>query len=341
MKTHRLLSLMLVCCMFMALLVPVGAVGATKHSELTLEIEKFIFDTVYTQEVYDLHNHSSISLGNRIFTYVVKSSGEDGFSIADVQYYPIMDNNTVVGIVGATEVDGVNIFSYSEGYSEQLNSVLQENESIALLGNGAKLSVISAADAQKYPGIYFSNPSAKTALISRHQASYALPSSYSCIVPQKLQESNEMLCWAACTASFGQYYTGINMTAHEVADDLGIDASAGGTPMDVIEGLESIYSLNSNMIIDGGIMSYITICKKICENRPIIAGIESANGTDHMVIIDGYSSGSNYSALMFMEPDGGQTTIALSNTEPITIPLAGSSWEIIGTLWYSGLRKNT
>lgn len=55
---------------------------------------------------------------------------------------------------------------------------------------------------------------------------------------------NNQLCWAACTAMVGNYKKGLNKSAKNIADTMGIDYNDGGGSGDVRDALKKVYSLS-------------------------------------------------------------------------------------------------
>lgn len=299
--------------------------------DLVGEISHFICDIVVPfGNDYTINGCDEVQLGMAIPTYIMEGNfnSQSYYNVAEVQYYPVFSEGNVIGLVGVTQ-DGAgdHVFSYSEGYSEQVNSVLTDNAEIALIGDGRSLTAVASSGqvASKRSVPSGVNPTVELATISiTINAEEALRNSRATnlAVPTKFQ-SEGWDCWAACAACIGQYYTGINKSSIQVADAVGIHtyASAGQTR----DAIQSVYRVSTTYY--EGSLSVSGVMDTISNDRkPILAGVVFPGYIGHMVVINGWTVVGTSPALSFMDPAAGPTMATLSTSYPIMIPLGGNMY---------------
>ncbi len=299
--------------------------------DLVGEIRRFISDIVVPfGNDYTINGCDEVQLGMAIPTYIMEENfnSQSYYNIAEVQYYPVFSEENVIGLVGVAQ-DGAGdyVFSYSEGYSEQVNSVLADNAQIALIGDGRSLKAV--ASSEQVTGIRSEtsgvNPAEELSTISiTGNAEEASRSSRAgnLAVSTKFQSDN-WDCWAACVACIGQYYTGINKSSIQVADAVGIHtyASAGQTR----DAIQSVYHVSTTYY--EGSLSVSGVMDTISNDRkPILAGVVFSGYIGHMVVINGWTVVGTSPALSFMDPAAGPTMATLSTSYPIMIPLGGNMY---------------
>ena len=107
--------------------------------ELICEMGRFISDAVIPfGDDFTANNYDALQVGNAIPSYSV-DQGSDSVRLCTAQYYPIFADTQIIGLMGVFPAHQGNYrFSYSEGYSERINSVLADDTEIAMLWEGAQ-----------------------------------------------------------------------------------------------------------------------------------------------------------------------------------------------------------
>lgn len=299
--------------------------------DLVGEISRFISDIVVPfGNAYVLNECDEVQLGMAIPTYVIDGNlnGQKYYNAAEVQYYPVFSEGSVIGLVGVAQDDGGDyIFSYSEGYSAQINNVLADNAEIALVGDGKSLEAVAGSGQTKSACAEFSvaNPAEELFTINiSTSAEKASKSSSGPVlsVPAKYQ-SKDWDCWAACAACVGQYYTGIDLSSTDVANAVGIQTYA--TADQTRDAIWSVYHVNT--VCQTGALNASGVLHTISnDRRPILAGMFCAGLAGHMVVINGWTLVGSNIALTYMDPKAGPTMATLSNNspyDPVAFPLGG------------------
>lgn len=310
--------------------------------ELICEMGRFISDSVVPfGSDFAANHYDELKVGDAIPTYSL-DQGSDSIHPCEIQYYPISADSQIIGLLGAFLDDQGNyLFSYSEGYSETINSVLAEDAKIALLGDGTHFEILTDSNQARtiddsevedsVANLRFIDPYEKlyslniTTNAEQIPSAHSLPSSYSLSVPTKYR-SERWDCWAACVASVGQYYTGIKKSSLQVADAVGI--YEGADVYETRDALSSVYGVNASVY--GGSLSPLEVEETLYyDETPIIAGMQPVRGgVGHMVVIKGYSTGSYYTSLSIMDPEEGSTAVSISTSNPIQFPLFGETFKM-------------
>ena len=119
------------------------------------------------------------------------------------------------------------------------------------------------------------------------------------------------------------YYTGINKTSIQVADDVGIHKYAGA--MVVCDALQSVYHVSTDY--QQGALAVNGVMYTISNDRkPIVAGMLYTGDTGHMVVINGWTLVGSQIAVVFMDPMAGSTIATISYEGPISLPLGGNMY---------------
>ncbi len=274
-----IVSLLLVFIMVISFILPVGAQDLknvdNEYQEISNTISKILEFIKNEPDLYGLNNvnFSSLYLGDKIPVYNVEQEK------MTVNYYPIFQDNIVVALA-VTNVDenGEKIVQISKYFTKEINTLLKSNDSIALINNGVKLFAItdnrvlmlednsdlvtsqmrkSAANITDVKDFAlldktFLSPVSKLNIsnIDNIQPMATYPKQFYLSIPFKLQ-GDYPICWAACVASIGQYKTGINKTAKDVAYEtvggyIGVPIATVGSALGNIYGLNTTV-LNSNI----------------------------------------------------------------------------------------------
>lgn len=295
--------------------------------DLVGEISRFISDIVVPfGNAYVLNECDEVQLGMAIPTYVIDGNlnSQKSYNAAEVQYYPVFSEGSVIGLVGVAQDDGGDyIFSYSEGYSAQINNVLADNAEIALVGDGKSLEAVAGSGQTEstLTKLSIANPAEElfTINISTSAGKASKSSNVPVLsVPTKYQ-SEVWDCWAACAACVGQYYTGIDLSSTDVANAVGIRTFA--TASQTRDAIQSVYGVST--VHTKGSLSVNEVLNTISNRRPILAGLANA-AYGHMVVINGWTLVGSSIALSFMNPLTGPTMATVSSAYPITLPVGGN-----------------
>lgn len=127
-------------------------------------------------------------------------------------------------------------------------------------------------------------------------------------LPYKSQY-NTNLCWAAATASLGQYKTGISKTAKQIADHCEISYSAGGSYTDCQKALKDIYNIST--WAGSFSLTYSDIDDDIDNDKPIIAMFYPSSGLGHGVNICGYAKSPSQGVIYYLR-DSNTTSTTLA-----------------------------
>lgn len=296
----------LVALLMMLILMPSQPVYANtiKSQRLIISIENLL-STINI-------SYNNLSLGNRIPTYISK---DNILEISKVQYYPLLDNDNIVGLISTYNEDNEtpNI-TFTTAHNEILNRFKGSNEKLAFIGNGQNFMVVSDNSSEVLIGdsinfvrcdnIEFAaiNKCSDINLNKKDISGNTLSAmSYgnALNVPSKKQQS-DYICWAACTASVGQYKTGINRTSLDVANYL--NKTGAGTVVDCQNALNGMYSLGSTPTASG-LYYFNYLVNQINSDKPVIAVFMPAVGlTGHAVTLCGYNSSSSSASYSYMDP---------------------------------------
>ena len=254
-------------------------------------------------------SYSNISLGNNIPTYVIEN---DTIKASEVQYYPVLNDNTIVGMISSYGNDNTTpSITFTTAYNDILNNFITSNNEIALVGNIQDFIVISRDSSTSISGNNFDfirndiiqyTPITKYSDINitlANSSSKKLVASsygYGLSVPSKKQQTDTN-CWAACVASVGQYKTGINKDSNYVSKTLGV--TGGGNMLDISRGLSTIYNLSNTPYADP--FYFNKLMTQINSDKPVIAGFISG-GYGHAVVLCGYGSSSSSASFTYMDP---------------------------------------
>ncbi len=131
--------------------------------------------------------------------------------------------------------------------------------------------------------------------------------------------SYNAICWAACMASVIKYHTHGTYSAEEIAGYSDYSKSMG----EVRASLNNYYSVSTSASYTSS-PSEITIMSNLCNDYPLLLGMRRASpNLGHMITIYGYSAGSNYFSVYYLDPlgSGAFYTSTVSAVSPITFTL--------------------
>ena len=100
----------------------------SEDDEWIIEAEKFIFDTVYFDEDYELSKSSAIYVGTQIPTYIADNHLQARVWDANVRYYPVLSGFEVIGLLGVYEEENQFVFSYSEECAKLISDTLNKSK---------------------------------------------------------------------------------------------------------------------------------------------------------------------------------------------------------------------
>lgn len=335
-KFKKSFSKLLAILLVMAITMPIGSANATStlKSNLTISVEKFL--SSINVSITD------VSLGNKIPTYVIEN---DVVVNSQINYYPLINNNGIVGLLGVfNEESATPNITFTTAYNGSLNDFIKSNKKVALLGKGKSFMAISGGSSVALVGQKFSyirgdnvqfssvNKSQDLSITKTSTANnqLAVASSYGngLAVPVKIQQ-NSLICWAAATASVGQYKTGINKTSLDVANYCG--NLGGGTVVNCADALSGMYRLSSTPS-PSGVYYFNYLKAQIDSNKPVIGGfLSSASG--HAVVLNGYNSSSYSASFTYMDPwDGKFYTSNIVTDGTFTFISNGYSFTLVNYL---------
>lgn len=311
--------------------------------ELICEMGRFISDAVIPfGDDFTANNYDALQVGNAIPYYSV-DQGSDSVRLCTAQYYPIFADTQIIGLMGVFPAHQGNYrFSYSEGYSERINSVLADDTEIAMLWEGAQSKIITASNlvlAMDSSGVEegladlrFADPYEKLydldiTDIAHVPSAHGLPNGHTLSVPTKYR-SEWWDCWAACTASVGQYYTDIRKSSLQVAEEISYYRPAGAPK--VKSALKSIYGID--VFIEAASPSILDVEEAIYyDESPFIVGLKISedDAVGHMIVIKGYAVGTYHTSLSIMDPEDGPGVVSISISNPIEIPLYGEIYKVM------------
>lgn len=283
-------------------------------------------------------SYTNITLGNSIPTYIIE---DDIIKISEVQSYPLLDNNTVIGFISSySKNNSTPSITFTTAYNKILNDFINSYSEIALIGNGKDFIVISKysssalignnfnftqsdiiqyATIKKYSDINITKSNSRS-----NKASVISANGNGLSVPIKKQQ-NPYICWAACVASVGQYKTGLNKDSLYVAQTLG--NTGGGTIIDISNALSLIYNLKSTAY--SGSFYFNNLKTQIDSNKPVIGGFVSSS-SGHAVVLSGYNSSSSSASFAYMDPwDGAMYTSNIIQDGNFTFTSGGYVYSLV------------
>ncbi len=286
---------------------------ATRMVQLiSMEAEDYGLSSVSFDNVY---------LSNPVRPYSVR---EDKSFVVDetIEYYPVCANGEVIAILTVlSDENGNSTTLLNTEFAKELNEFIgnDKNTKFAIIHDSGSLYILGKDEIKLAKDI---NPSSGMKVLKSSKVKAEELDTDSIVigsmseylvldVPQvtilRTQMYNKLdlphksqtydLCWAANVASVGQYKTGINKTAQQVADLQGIPYIGGASMQDVEDALDDIYNISSTDCSYS--LNLTDVCYEIDDDKPVIAAFLSLNGSyGHGVVICGYahsvSSGSIY-----------------------------------------------
>ncbi|SKC89095.1 papain-like cysteine protease family protein [Maledivibacter halophilus] len=278
-------------------------------------------------------------------------------TIKDLVYYPVLENNKIVAIYSVTKSkNGTLTATLGRDFADEINNFISSNnEKFSLVISSDGLHIINNLETAKlehnnkhkngHLKIDIKN-APKEIMTSEIKSDYkanidsstkgamlrgTLPDKYTIHVPV-VRQYNDNVCWAACAASVGQYWTNIRKTARQVCDILGISYSRGGTLSNTEDALEDIYDINAGVNkrshYEGQEVSEVIHD----EGKPIIAGFKGDGKLGHMVVVCGYRIYSSGKTLTIMDPNYSYYRTSTYNDDEgdYTIVVDGHVFEWLG-----------
>lgn len=297
----------LVCSMFLLISSLTVSAAIDNTDPLRTNVERFLSESVLPDDVYSISDYDTVYMGQKVPTYLITDTE---FRVADAQYYPIIADSSVIGLIGISNDNGNYQFSYTEGYNYKINSAMTENPFVAIINNGEQFEIINSRHnlLSLNSSIEYTNPTEKLIELNLKISTY-LPNYFNLSVPKKLQSTN-WDCWSACAASLGQYYNnGKVYTSIQVGEM--INHKTYGYARDVIKALYDIYGVVVSTRAGSPDLGDLMLWLYDYE-APTIAGIYYGGDAGHMVVIDGWSSGTSYTALRMMDPASGYMTVSIT-----------------------------
>lgn len=269
-------------------------------------------------------------------------------STSSIRIYFLFKNDICIGSIYVDYTGERYASTFYEYNISEVTNALKGNKGFAIANSGESLLFISS---EKTAVIY--GPESNSVIISRYDASNNLlekltlsPIKYTVNQENNSRVSDELfldvkqidnytlngvgLCWAACAASLGEYYTDIDLEAIDVYT--GLQGIYGGTPVGSRDWLlrsAQYYGLTGNYETSG--YSFATVRSFLRNDKPIYAAIrriDNNNNTHaHAVVIDGYAnvSGSTNYCYRMMDPN----VDGHAWSEPISQSATASDFEYI------------
>lgn len=247
-------------------------------------------------------------------------------STSSIRIYFLFKNDICIGSIYVDYTGERYASTFYEYNISEVTNALKGNKGFAIANSGESLLFISS---EKTAVIY--GPKSNSVIISRYDASNNLlekltlsPIKYTVNQENNSRVSDELfldveqvdndivngagICWAACAASLGEYYTGVNLEAIDVYT--GLQGIYGGTPIGVRLWMERA-ALYYNLTADYNMQEYSfsTVRNYIRNGDPIYITIygytSNQDECSHGVLIDGYAnvSGTANYCYRLMDPN--------------------------------------
>lgn len=203
-------------------------------------------------EIYGLNvdDIGKLEICESIKPYTVVNN--DLAQVDDIMYYPITSNGKVIAnLTLCYAEDGSSSVTFSTEICKELNEFIsQKKDGFILIHDSGNLYIKSKESIYmvkslglktgKEPSEFKSNETVNRSCIKYYSlksagsisfdiSSVRSSSNYKRLDMPYKEQGQFGLCWAAATASVGQYYTNISRTAKQVAETMGIGYDEGGT----------------------------------------------------------------------------------------------------------------
>ena len=208
----------------------------------------------------------------------------------------------------------------------QVDAINQAHDNIAFYSNGVNVRILHESELTPleesiFMSVTYSSPYEEYVNINvdgcTPLATLSNPDGHVLSVPLKKQTTPKS-CWAACVASVAQYLTGRTYSCSGISTGASMDET-----IDVVRslGLNATNAITSIYIAD--LMNYI------CDDSPILGGFLYGGNNGHMMVIRGYSSGSNHFTLLLMDPvDASYVSVQIISSYNMSFSYAGYSWNL-------------
>lgn len=245
----------------------------------------------------NISNANNLSYSNHIPTY------KDNLLVTDRDNYLVFSNSTIIGIV----TDFNNIYTYTD-LSEKNISTYQltkfhyieyKNDDLLIYLDNQYFSIIENDFFKQTPPLvaeeFVLNLQPLNIKQTRASSKYlSVPS---------MKQNTSYTCWATCIASVAKFYGKPTTDPSVISRNHGIDPTKrGATIGETQSAMKSQFGINSTIIAQGP--SAYEIISLINSSKPLITGFVS-NIYGHMVVVRGYSEGSSYLTVSYMDPATG------------------------------------
>lgn len=351
-KMKKFISVVLTMIIVLQLCISVGAYSyATGEINISKEATEYAYlkyngllEVVESQiEFYDIQPEQlqGAKLGKAFVIYELDSSSQD-----EIYYFPVLDmeENVILmlSVIGTVEGWSVTI---SEEWVSELNKLDYTSKDFIFYKTEESLYAENSTQkiwlaGKKEPNIgefskksYFEKKSEINKSIKNLRKidinsinddnwkckytpafSSSTSSSKMCSLYNAQGQGNYGLCWAACVATIYNYLCGNDITAMEVADDMGIGYNEGASTYEALLALQKFGVGYQNYNDDvNNIMSWELLRYNIDDKCPIyVRGLR--NGGAHAVVVRGYTIAAGVRYISLWNPglnsgNGGLVTV--------------------------------
>lgn len=269
---------------------------------------------------------NNITLGEPLIPY---NADNDYKIINDIIYYPVLQNNKIIAIYTIAKSKNDTLTgTLGRDFADKLNNFINSNnEKFALVLSRDGLYVINSSKNTKlennnyFRGIPLeitTQNAPEEIITSEIKSDYRVsvnssikrvmlrstkPDKYTMDI-DVVRQYNDKNCWAAVTATIGNFMTNKSYTAREICDKLDIGYDKGGNLYDVEDGLEDIYDLNCGVKKSSHYRVNTEFLEMLLDDKPLAAGfmgIKKKYG--HMLAICGYTIHSQGISLTVADPN--------------------------------------
>lgn len=306
-----------------------------------------LFNAEATESTFSYAATDEMGIGNAIYAYRTTANG---LRLCDCSYYPIFSGGTIVGISDYI-FDTNGNFGVGTSFAPELEQYRLNTSGerpVALIYDGGKLYIYDGvhleilkeywSDLTEYGNVSEQIAASEISLVDLKKTSIVentvpnacrATSSYTLDIPKKLQ-GDKNLCWAAVTASIGQYKTGTNYTPGELAKKYGVNENAGLEPQFVPQCFKNFYNMNATFYSNAP--SPTTLMNEIQNGDPVyLSAIHHEGGVSssaHAIGLRGYGSGGSSAVNWFyLDPNVGFCTV-YSQSATITFSSLGVSYTV-------------
>lgn len=241
----------------------------------------------------NLYEYDNLTYSNPIPTY------EENKLITEKVNYFIFSSNNIIGVL--TDLGNSYIYmnlsnkEISKYNIKDIYSIEYENNDILIYFDNLSFSVAN--------NDFFNKKSSRNEKIhliyNKINLIQSRASSKYLSVPAYQQDTN-YTCWATCIASVAKFKGKLYIVPSVISKNHGIDPNRKGATLDETRmAMNSQFAISSSSIYQGP--SAMEIISLINSSKPIITGFNSSD-SGHMVVIRGYSEGSNYVTVSYMDP---------------------------------------